>query len=904
MKPFKKIISVAGSVVMAAVTALSFVGCKPESVDPGKDDDTVHKYRPNVTAKVSDPETRALVMSISTPDGVFNPFFSTSGYDSSIISMTQASMLGANYLGEVVCGDDEPCVVQDWKSTYNVDTDRTTYEFIIKNDMKFSDGTPLTINDVLFNLYVYLDPVYTGSATIYSTKIVGLNAYRTQREDATDKSASAFEESFIVDAGKHVDSLVEYVRAAGQFAGSASDPKPDIGKFTPEQIARFNEDVAYAAKEFRKELENDWNATLDSMESYKDWKFTEPWQVFLFNDGGATELLLTDADGNYIKENGYYQLDPEEAANIKKGLDAYLDKFDIDKNDPEAVASATKTWAVNYVYYSYFSAAIVDDVYTEDAFNADNITKTVSRISANEFEKIVRYWQTADSFLSKTAAELKSAYFEGNEMAIPTISGITVADKRSTDFDGNSLEGEHDVLSIVINGQDPKAIWNFGFTVAPVHYYSGEYKGHDYSKVNYQAGEFGVKFGDSEFMNSVINAPSKIGVPVGAGPYMASTKNGGAAQKASDFMNLNMIYYERNPYFETMGKNIENAKIKNFRYRVVDTDQIINSVATHEIDVGDPSATQENIKTIESANIMHEEIYTSGYGYIGINPRFVPNINVRRAIMKAMDTSSITREYYQGGLADLIYRSMSTTSWAYPKGCGVYVSENGTSYEFDSLGKEIEKLVSDAGYEKGNDGVYSKLLPGFGTDRLDYTFTIAGGSQDHPAYKVFQDAMQLLNRHGFAVKVETSATALTDLTAGKLEIWAAAWSSTIDPDMYQVYHKDSMATSVNNWCYKYIKANKNLYSTEWGIIQDLSDLIDAGRSTLVQSDRASIYSEALDLVMELAVELPTYQRKDMTAYDLAIIDENTLTPESERSPYNGLFARIWEVNYYLTAPNG
>ena len=195
-------------------------------------------------------------------------------------------------------------------------------------------------------------------------------------------------------------------------------------------------------------------------------------------------------------------------------------------------------------------------------------------------------------------------------------------------------------------------------------------------------------------------------------------------------------------------------------------------------------------------------------------------------------------------------------------------------------------------------------MPGFGTDRLDYTFTIAGGSQDHPAYKVFQDAMQLLNRHGFAVKVETSATALTDLTAGKLEIWAAAWSSTIDPDMYQVYHKDSMATSVNNWGYKYIKANKNLYSTEWGIIQDLSDLIDAGRSTLVQSDRASIYSEALDLVMELAVELPTYQRKDMTAYDLAIIDENTLTPESERSPYNGLFARIWEVNYYLTAPNG
>lgn len=115
--------------------------------------------------------------------------------------------------------------------------------------------------------------------------------------------------------------------------------------------------------------------------------------------------------------------------------------------------------------------------------------------------------------------------------------------------------------------------------------------------------------------------------------------------------------------------------------------------------------------------------------------------------------------------------------------------------------------------------------------------------------------------------------------------------------MYQVYHKDSKATSVNNWGYKQIKANGKVYSTEQALIEELSRYIDAGRDTDDQDERTDIYKTALELVMELAVEMPTYQRKDMTAYNSELIDETTLIPEKERSPYNGLFARIWEVNF-------
>jgi peptide/nickel transport system substrate-binding protein len=45
------------------------------------------------------------------------------------------------------------------------DKDTTTYKIKIRDDIKFSDGEKLTIDDVIFNMYVYADPEYAGSST-------------------------------------------------------------------------------------------------------------------------------------------------------------------------------------------------------------------------------------------------------------------------------------------------------------------------------------------------------------------------------------------------------------------------------------------------------------------------------------------------------------------------------------------------------------------------------------------------------------------------------------------------------------------------------------------------------------------------------------------------------------------
>ena len=127
----------------------------------------------------------AFVIMTEQLDGLFNPFFATSGNDSTIVAMTQIGMLTTGYANgdvTVAYGDNEAVVVKDMSIVRNEgsgakdDKGTTVYTFVIKNGIQFSDGQPLTIEDVLFNMYVYLDPVYTGSSTMYSTDIVGPTA--------------------------------------------------------------------------------------------------------------------------------------------------------------------------------------------------------------------------------------------------------------------------------------------------------------------------------------------------------------------------------------------------------------------------------------------------------------------------------------------------------------------------------------------------------------------------------------------------------------------------------------------------------------------------------------------------------------------------------------------------------
>lgn len=866
--------------------------------------------------KSYDTETSPLRFSLQGADGVFNPFFSTAAYDSEIVGQTQLGMLTADKDGNVVYGDDEAVVTKDMtmqmytddystsmpgqstgKTENGSQATRTEYRFLLKNGIKFSDGKPLTIKDVLFNLYVYLDPVYTGSATIYSTDIIGLAAYQTQEPTGDSHSMAALEATFAARANTRLQEILNYMT----YLSELDSPTQTVQKPSAEKLSQIRKDLEFFKTSYQAEQITDYTSAISSLEDYrKKYTLTEAWQLYLYMNGLVSEKDLNNdnqINNNDKNDEGKYVLDFEDAG-YQESIDAIMEDSSISDKD-----EAKKTWAIDTVYRALcYNEVMIDESAAED-IRADT---GYAYLNGN-IQYILQATNSATALWEEMKANEMSAYFQGikdsGDLVVPNISGITT--QEVTEFNGKKLDGTYDVLTININKVDPKAIWNFAFSVAPMHYYSNEAQCELWDGVSH----FGVDYASSDFMNNVVKNPDKLGVPVGAGPYKAS-RNGGIPEgqypTKTEFLSKNTVFFERNNNFESLGGSIKNAKIKYLTYQVVNTDQILNTLIADGIDVGDPSATTFNVNEVDKYkdSLTAERIKTNGYGYVGINPRYVPDIWVRRAIMRAMDTTIITKNYYTGGTAELIYRPMSSTSWAYPKGITVYKATAAQTYEkvaldysYDKDGNEILKMLTSHGYQQ-IDGANGKELgkyEGGKWTQLSYTFTIAGDSEDHPAWTMFDVAKQTLNKIGFDIKVEKDSWALKKLATGSLAVWAAAWSSTIDPDMYQVYHKDSKASSVLNWGYDYIEKDAETYALEQQLVSELSKLIDQGRSTVIQSERANTYHKALDMVMELAVEMPTYQRCDMTVYNNRKIDPASL--QQELTPLNSLFSKIWEVDY-------
>ncbi len=850
----KKILSLILCVVMCLGSVTMLAGCSGSNAD-------------------------AFVIMTEQLDGLFNPFFYTSAPDGTIVSMTQIGMLGAKYEdGEikVAYGENEAVVTKDYEIVEN-DDDTVTYNFVLKNGIKFSDGHPLTMEDVLFNYYVYLDPVYTGSNTLYSTDILGLSEYRTQTvgsgsddsDDLISSQASSraaarinelvnlFNSEVKSSSTKEVpyDAMVAAINSYSVSSGFQTAISNDPDSITSKELLQ---DYEYGIMLFKEELEADY---LAAQESYVD----EPYKNYEeFKD----EVFC------FMYTEGYVEVEYEE------GEDGKIDRTKIKTLTPAYPSSIdSKEAAVDYI------------------FN-DKI--------ARELNIILMYWGTANTLTTEYTAKAKEVILHENvsdegTLAVPNISGIvslghtdaagTTISVNGTDYkiasahndDGTvKNEDEYDVLSITIDGVDPKAIWNFSITIAPQHYYGeGSEVGVDIAN-----NKFGVEFASFDFMTDIVQSTRNIKIPMGAGSYKATnSKNEDPSE--SDFYTNNVVYFKANENFNTVGADLENAKIEKIRYQVVSSANAIAALEEGNVHYISPSLTTDNYEKLEklsSKGMVTLSTDQLGYGYIGINSAKVNDINLRKAIMCAMNTS-LALDYYRAGTAEQIFWPMSKVSWAYPKGADA--TDNG--FDYPPLGSwseevainNIEKYMEEAGVSAGDSDLKVK-------------FTIAGSSlQDHPTYKVFRDAAALLNNLGWDVEVVCDTQALTKINTGALEVWAAAWSSALDPDLYQVYHKDSTATSTLAWGYNYLKTSGT--SEELDILDELSDLIDEARETNDQEERSELYKEAMEQILDLAIELPVYQRSVLYSYNSKVIDTDSLP--TEINPYSSPLDRIWEIEF-------
>ena len=556
--------------------------------------------------------------------------------------------------------------------------------------------------------------------------------------------------------------------------------------------------------------------------------YTEEQQKQFFEtDLPAAGEAFAKSISDYCIANGYLTIEADEVANGMNNW-GYAEL-----NEDGSITSASgKTWSL-----ADGDVPTLADYWNELEIKYDYDYATLSETEA------------ADAPLFDFLPDSYKTTVETGESA-PNISGI-------------QKTGEYSVRFVLTETNGP-ALTQFQAEICPLHYYGDE------SLFDYENNMFGFNKGD---LSSV---RAKTTAPMGAGPYK-------------------FIKYENKiAYFEANENYYKGAPIiKYMQIKETSESDKVPGVVQGTIDISSPSMSKAVLEQIKGYNsngeIIGDTVGTylvdyNGYGYIGINSETVKvgedngseeSKNLRKAIATVLSVyRDVVIDSYYGDAAAVINYPISNTSWAAPQKSdadyAVAFSKdvNGNDIYTDGM-SEDEKyaaaLNAALGYFEaaGYTVTDGKLTAAPEGAKLAYELMIwGGGIGDHPSFGVATAASEALASIGFTLTINdlTDGSVMWAATeGGTAELWCAAWSATLDPDMYQVYH------SKGGSAYNY-----SIYDEE------LDKLVEEGRNSTDQIYRKAVYKEALDFVVDFAVEVPVYQRQEATFISTARINEETI----------------------------
>ncbi len=178
-----------------------------------------------------------LAVGCSPFSGKFSPFFSETASDADACAITQVPLLTLDRAGAVVQkgieGEDRE--YNGITYTYYGPADLTItenddgtvyYDFVLREDLVFSDGVPMTVDDVIFSLYVFFDPSYDGSAAVCSLPIEGKKEYRAGMDTLLNliyKAGRDNSDHSFFSAEQQADFWAKYDAAAVSLAREITD---------------------------------------------------------------------------------------------------------------------------------------------------------------------------------------------------------------------------------------------------------------------------------------------------------------------------------------------------------------------------------------------------------------------------------------------------------------------------------------------------------------------------------------------------------------------------------------------------------------------------------------------------------------------------------------------------------
>ena len=564
--------------------------------------------------------------------------------------------------------------------------------------------------------------------------------------------------------------------------------------------------------------------------------------------------------------------------NSSYGDDAYVQAYfnpdltyaDIEANEGLKVAFGMRMWGFGR--------------YQEDGTFADAVgLKTYDM--TNEFPTIEDYVAVTKAAYGDDPVEFYDVEATGNEgnsvYGYAEANLINTFGPQDPDMGGkgiSSIEGikmiDDYTVEVSVKGYSAPAVYSIlGITITPMHYYG------DPEKWDPENGLYGFEEGNLDKVKNLTE------VPRGAGPYIFESYK----DKVVTFT-ANPNWYKGEP------------KIKTILFKETASAEVATAIKTGDADAGEMTGSRTRFEEVASINsngeITGDVITTSkvdnlGYGYIGMNADNVniggnPSSDESKALRKGLATilavyRDVAYDSYYGEAASVIQYPISNTSWAAPQasdpdykiafsvdaqGNDIYTADMTADQKYEAAKAAALTWFEAAGYTV-EDGKVTAAPEG---GKLDYEVIIpADGIGDHPSYTVLTMAKEAFESIGITLTINDPADSnvLWDaLDAGSQELWCAAWGSTIDPDMYQVYHGNNIVGKGGT--------DSNHYHIN---DEELNELIMEARTSDDQAFRKATYKQCLDIIVDWAVEIPAYQRQNCIIFSTERINIDTLTPD-------------------------
>ena len=514
----------------------------------------------------------------------------------------------------------------------------------------------------------------------------------------------------------------------------------------------------------------------------------------------------------------------------------------------------------------------LDQSFTGNEVDEDTCLQTL----INQYSKEANYKALATNYAGDETYFDKDVYELAETVVIEELKQAGTGEEVSN-ISGIKKINEYE-LEVTTKGYSSTAIYQIGLSaIAPLHYYGEE------SQYDYENNKFGFTRGD------LSGIKEKTTMPLGAGPY-----------KFVKYENK-IVYLEAN---ETYWDGTPKTKEIQFM-ETTDADKV-SGLVKGTIDIADPLGSKQVMDEIKGYNsngeLVGDVIETSlvdylGYGYIGLNADTVKvgedshseaSKNFRKGLATIIAAyRDVSINSYYGDLASVIDYPISKSSWASPKksdegyteafsvdvnGNQIYTADMSQEQKYEKAKEAALGFFEAAGFTVEN-GKVTKAPEGA---KLEYKIEIgADGQGDHPCFAILTASKTALNDLGITLNIEDlSNTAILweHIDAGSQELWTASWRAALDPDMYQTYHSSNVVGKGGT--------DSNFYHIA---DETLDELILEAKTSDDQTFRKEIYKNALDVILDWAVEVPVYQKKNTIIYSVKNINTDTLL--QDETPY-------------------